>query len=400
MSEDDSAKGADKEIIARPAKLVQTYGPGETVLVDPPDKNPKALQRGNRLSWKGWKLVIARTVLDFGPVALMDRGATLTYFTITAMAPTLLAFYSLVTLMFPSDKDDLREFMGGVIEDTVPEELREQALDLLLNVAGTPEQSTVAIIISVLVSLFSSSAYVRAFSRSCNVIYTRTEGRSLPVTWLTMWGITVLMVLGGVIMVAGLVLRTSIVDAVLGPIAEPLRLQGVVDYLNQIFIPVWNWLRYPVVILAAIALVSCLYYFAPNVRPGRFRLLTVGSALALVVIGLLWALFNWFVSNFGLQSAYGAFGSVLAMLVMVWAMNIVLLLGVKLDAEILRAKELQVGWNAEEMVQAAPRSQDAVLFRYKIVGFLHRLARDVYEDAQSKREMEEQESVKRSGDRD
>lgn len=400
MSEDSAPKDEGDKVVSRPAKLVQTYGPGETVLLEPEDANPQALQWRNRLSWKAWKLVLARTVLDFGPIALMDRGATMTYFTITAFAPTLLAFYSMISLLFPTDREELRNMIGGIISDTVTPELREQAFNLVFNVVGTPAQSTVAIVISLLISLFSASAYVRAFSRSANVIYGRTEGRSWPVTWLTMWGITVLMVVGGVIIIAGLVLRTSIVDAVLGPIAEPLRLQGVVEYLNEMLLPVWEWLRYPVMILAAMALVSCLYYFAPNVRPGRFRLLTMGSAMALIVIGVLWSLFNWYVSSFGVQSAYGAFGTVLAVLVLVWVMNIVLLLGVKLDAEILRAKELQMGWNAEDMVQAAPRAQDAVLFRYKIVGFLHRLAREVAEDAEAKREVAEQEKLQEIHDRD
>lgn len=400
MSEDSAPKDEGEKVVSRPAKLVQTYGPGETVLLEPEDANPQALQWRNRLSWKAWKLVLARTVLDFGPIALMDRGATMTYFTITAFAPTLLAFYSMISLIFPTDREELRNMIGGIISDTVTPELREQAFNLVFNVVGTPAQSTVAIVISLLISLFSASAYVRAFSRSANVIYGRTEGRSWPVTWLTMWGITVLMVVGGVIIIAGLVLRTSIVDAVLGPIAEPLRLQGVVEYLNEMLLPVWEWLRYPVMILAAMALVSCLYYFAPNVRPGRFRLLTMGSAMALIVIGVLWGLFNWYVSSFGVQSAYGAFGTVLAVLVLVWVMNIVLLLGVKLDAEILRAKELQMGWSAEDMVQAAPRAQDAVLFRYKIVGFLHRLAREVAEDAEAKREVAEQEKLQEIHDRD
>lgn len=400
MSQDSAPKDEGDKVVSRPAKLVQTYGPGETVLMEPEDANPQALQWRNRLSWKAWKLVLARTVLDFGPIALMDRGATMTYFTITAFAPTLLAFYSMISLLFPTDREELRNMIGGIISDTVTPELREQAFNLVFNVVGTPEQSTVAIVISLLISLFSASAYVRAFSRSANVIYGRTEGRSWPVTWLTMWGITVLMVVGGVIIIAGLVLRTSIVDAVLGPIAEPLRLQGVVEYLNEMLLPVWEWLRYPVMILAAMALVSCLYYFAPNVRPGRFRLLTMGSAMALIVIGVLWGLFNWYVSSFGVQSAYGAFGTVLAVLVLVWVMNIVLLLGVKLDAEILRAKELQMGWSAEDMVQAAPRAQDAVLFRYKIVGFLRRLAREVAEEAEAKREVAEQEKLQEIHDRD
>ena len=374
-----------QETVSHAAEFVQPYGPGQIETVEPRYARDEPLRRSNRLTKKSWKLVLARTVLDFAPLALMDRGATMTYFSVTAFAPMLLAFYSTVTLLFPADENELRDMVGGLIDEAVPEALREQAFDLFVSVVGTPAQSTVALVISLLVSLLAASAYVRAFSRSTNVIYGRMEGRGLPVTWLTMWAITVLLVIGLVVVVAALVLRESIINAVLGPIAEPLGLTGALDYLNQILLPVWEWARYPAVVVAAVVLVSCLFYFAPNVRPGRFRLLTVGAVFAMLVIGAEWALFGVYLSIFGLRSAYGAFGTVLTVLVAVWAMNIVLLLGVKLDAEILRAKELQAGYDSEILIQAPPRSQDAVLFQRKVRLWLHRLAEDVKEEAASKR---------------
>lgn len=374
-----------QETVSHAAEFVQPYGPGQIETVEPRYARDEPLRRSNRLTKKSWKLVLARTVLDFAPLALMDRGATMTYFSVTAFAPMLLAFYSTVTLLFPADENELRDMVGGLIDEAVPEALREQAFDLFVSVVGTPAQSTVALVISLLVSLLAASAYVRAFSRSTNVIYGRMEGRGLPVTWLTMWAITVLLVIGLVVVVAALVLRESIINAVLVPIAEPLGLTGALDYLNQILLPVWEWARYPAVVVAAVVLVSCLFYFAPNVRPGRFRLLTVGAVFAMLVIGAEWALFGVYLSIFGLRSAYGAFGTVLTVLVAVWAMNIVLLLGVKLDAEILRAKELQAGYDSEVLIQAPPRSQDAVLFQRKVRLWLHRLAEDVKEEAASKR---------------
>lgn len=373
-----------QEPISHAAEFVQPYGPGRIEMVEPDRGRPEPLRRGNWLSWKAWKLVLARTVMDFGPLALMDRGATMTYFSVTAFAPMLLAFYSMVTLLFPTDERALHDMVGGLIDDTVPEALRSQAFDLFVTVVGTPAQSTVALVLSLLVSLLAASAYVRAFSRSTNVIYGRMEGRSLPVTWLTMWAITLLLVVGLVIVVAALVLRESIINAVLGPIAEPLGLTGAVDYLNQILLPVWEWARYPAVVVAAIVLVSCLFYFAPNVRPGRYRLLTVGAVFSMLVIGAEWALFGVYLSIFGLRSAYGAFGTVLAVLIAVWGMNIVLLLGVKIDAEILRAKELQAGYDSEDMIQAAPRAEDGVLFQRKVRLWLYRMAEDVKEEAASK----------------
>lgn len=370
-----------QEPVAHAAEFVQPYGPGEIKILEPGYAHQEPLRRGNWLSWKAWKLVLARTVMDLGPLAITDRGATMTYFSVTAFAPMLLAFYSTVTLLFPTDETALHDMVGGLIDQTVPEALRAQAFELFLTVVGTPVQSTIALVISIAVSLLSASAYVRAFSRSTNAIYGRTEGRGLPRTWLTMWGITFLLVLGLIVVVAALILRESIINALLGPIAEPLGLTGALNYLNHILLPVWEWARYPAVVIAAIVLVSCLYYFAPNIRPGRYRLLTVGAVFAMLVIGAEWALFGWYLSTFGVRSAYGAFGTVLAVLVAVWGMNIVLLIGVKLDAEILRAKELQAGYDSEMLIQSLPRSHDGVLWQYKVHRWLNRLAQDVKEES-------------------
>lgn len=53
----------------------------------------------------------------------------------------------------------------------------------------------------------------------------------------------------------------------------------------------------------------------------------------------------------------------------------------KLDAEILRAKELQAGYDSEMLIQSPPRSHDGVLWQYKVHRWLNRLAQDVKEES-------------------
>ena len=359
--------GVDKQTLAQGtshrAQMILPYGTGDVVLAGPRPEDP--LRRGNRLSWPGWKLVLKRVIADFGNDAMVDRGATLTYYTVLSVAPSLLALYSILTLMLPRDKTAADALLTDVVTEYVPAELQQQALDLLQTIVGTPAQSTIALTISVIISLVSASAYVRSFSRNANLVYGRTEGRNMAITWLTMWVITLVMVVGGVLILMGALLTENIVTAVLGPIAEPLKLEDALDYLTKIFLPAWAYARVPVIVLAAIALISVLYYLAPNVKPGRFRLLTVGSTLALIVVAAIWIAFSWYISAVGVRSPYGAFGTVLAVLGLVWVMNIVLLEGVKIDAEVLRAKELQVGLDTARVIQAPPRSNAAAKWRMK-----------------------------------
>ncbi len=359
------------------AELILPYGVGELQLAQPRAHFDDPLAPGQRLTRAAWKLVLKRVVSDFSNDAMVDRGATLTYYTVLSLAPLLLAVYSIVALVLPREETSVNALLRDLIGNSVPAELQQETLGLLLSIIGTPSQSTVALSASVVISLLSASAYVRSFARNANLIYGRTEGRNIVVTWTTMWIITLVMVVGAVIIILGALLTDSIVTAVLGPIARPLQLEAALEYLTGIFLPVWAYVRVPVIVITAIALISVLYYFAPNVRPGRFRLLSLGATVALLVIGLIWFAFGWYLSAVGVRSPYGAFGTVLAVLALVWVMNIVLLEGVKIDAEVLRAKELQVGMDSASLIQAPARSNEAVKFRLQLEAWAQRSVREI-----------------------
>ncbi|OHF37422.1 YihY/virulence factor BrkB family protein [Corynebacterium sp. HMSC074A01] len=372
---EDAEKGP--EIVSRRIDFVLPYGIGELDVPPPPDTKPNPLDKSNRLTKAGWVLVAKRLVADFSNDAMVDRGATLTYYTVLSLAPMVVSTYAIATLLLSRDPGAVDQLLAQLVQNYVPEALRGEAMNLLEVIVGTPSQSTVALTVSLVLSLLAASAYVRSFSRNANLVYGRTEGRPMVVTWVTMWLITLMLVVGAVGILLGTLLTESIVETVLGPIARPLGLEGVLDYLTGKFLPVWGYLRGPTIVLMAMILLSLMYYFSPNVRPGRFRLLTLGSAAALLVGFLLWWGFGVYLSTIGVRSAYGAFGTVLAVLALVWVMNIVLLEGVKIDAEVLRAKELQVGYDSERTIQARPRSSEGTKWRLKVQRWIARSEREV-----------------------
>ncbi|MCQ4612123.1 YihY/virulence factor BrkB family protein [Corynebacterium sp. CCUG 51687] len=353
---------------------VVPYGPGELVHVPQHSDRPDVFTKDNRVTPQGWVYVAKRVIADFSVDAMLDRAAALTYYAVLSIAPMILAVYSIATLLLPRDEAAVNDIIDDFIALYVPEALEDEALRFLLTVIGTPAQSTIALVVSIVVSLLSASAYVRSFSRNANVMYGRIEGRNLVRTWFTMWVTTLIMVLGVIVIIVGTFLRESIVNGLLQPIAEPLGMTDTVDYLTKIFLPVWDYARFPVIIVTAIALISVLYYVSPNVRPEKFRLLTLGSSMALTAIFIIWLGFSWFIGTIGISSAYGAFGTAGAVLVLVWVMNVVLLEGVKIDAEVLRVKQLQAGYDAETIIQVPPRSTKAVDFRLKVQHWIDRSA--------------------------
>lgn len=317
------------------------------------------LARSNRLRKDSWALVVRRTWRDFFHDGFLDRAAAMTYFTLMAFAPTVLAAYSIATLLFASRKEEVLRVTSDFIDQYLPQTFEDQANSIVGSIIGSTAEGTLALVISVLISLFSASAYVRAFSRTANLVYGRMEGRSLIRTWSLMWGLTLVLVIGAVIVLFANLLRDTIVTGAIQPVAEQLGLQEAADFLISIFLPVWNWLRLPITLLVVLTLVAVLYHFAPNVRPKRFRWLTLGSIVAVGVNGLVWFAFSLFVQYVASMSAYGAISTVMALFAAIWIMNTVLIVGIKVDAEILRAKELQLGLHSEQHIQATPRDDTA-----------------------------------------
>jgi membrane protein len=102
--------------------------------------------------------------------------------------------------------------------------------------------------------------------------------------------------------------------------------------------------------------VAILYYAAPNVRQRKFRWLSIGSAVAIVVWVLASVGFGFYVSNFGsYNKTYGTLAGVIVFLLWLWLTNLALLFGAELDAELERGRQLQAGIPAERELQLPPK---------------------------------------------
>lgn len=363
-----------------PETIVPFKGP--TILeVQGHDDERNPLAKGNRLRKESWGLVIRRTWNDFFHDAFMDRAAGMTYFTLMAFAPTVLAAYSIVTLIFSSRQAEVEQLTSEFIEQYVPGSLSEQAHMIVGTIIGSSAQGTLALIISLAISLFSASAYVRAFSRTANTVYGRVEGRGIIRTWALMWGLTAVIVVGAVIVLFANLLRDAVLNEGLIPLARNVGLEDAATYLVRIFLPVWNWLRFPVTVVVVLTLIAVLYHFSPNVRPGRFRWITYGSVVALVGTVVSWGLVGLYLKYLAAASAYGALSTVMAVFVATWLMNTVLIVGIKIDAEVLRAKELQLGLHSERFIQAPPRAENSSQAQARAQESLEQRAREISDNA-------------------
>ena len=138
-----------------------------------------------------------------------------------------------------------------------------------------------------------------------------------------------------------------------GPVAGAI---GDVVGLGDQAVFVWGIAKWPVLAFLVMCIVAMLYYATPNMQQPKFRWISVGAAVAIVIWVLASVAFAFYVANFGsYDKTYGSLAGVIVALLWLWITNIALLFGAEVDSEMERGRELQAGMAAEEELQLPAR---------------------------------------------
>jgi membrane protein len=182
--------------------------------------------------------------------------------------------------------------------------------------------------------------------RASNAIYDIEEGRPIYVKRpLQLLLTVVLLVMVGV---------SALAVVITGGLAKRV---GDLLGVGSTAVTVWDYAKWPVLILIVAMMFSILYWAAPNVKHPGFRWLTPGGILAVIVWIVASALFAVYLANFGsYNKTYGTLGGVIAFLVWLWISNIAVLLGAELNAELERGRQLEAGVPAKR-VRVEPRAE-------------------------------------------
>ena len=104
-----------------------------------------------------------------------------------------------------------------------------------------------------------------------------------------------------------------------------------------------------------------LYWAAPNVKHPKFKWLSPGGILAVVIWVIASLAFAFYVANFGsYNKTYGALGGIITFLVWLWISNIAVLLGAEFNAELERGKKIEAGQPADEEPFLEPRDTSKI----------------------------------------
>jgi membrane protein len=284
---------------------------------------------------------LKRTVREFREDNLTDWAAALTYYGILSIFPALVALVSVLGLIGESATQPLIDNLGAV----APGPAKEIFTSAIENLQRSEGAAGVLFVVGVAGALWSASGYVAAFMRASNSIYDIEEGRPVWKTAPVRLGVTIVLLL--------LLAITGIGVTVTGGLAEEV---GGLIGVGDTAVTVWDIAKWPVLMFLVSFMFAILYWAAPNVKHPKFRWLSPGGVVAVILWVIASAAFALYVANFGsYNKTYGALGGVIVFLVWLWISNIAVLFGAELNAEFERGRAIEAGHPADEEPFLEPR---------------------------------------------
>jgi membrane protein len=287
---------------------------------------------------------LKRTFTEFSEDNMSDWAAALTYYGLLSLFPALIALVSIVGLF--GDPAATTKTITQIVTKLGPSSAAQTFAGPVKSITSHRSAAGILFFVGLGTALWSASGYIGAFMRAANVIYETPEGRPFwklrPLQIL----VTLVMILLLAAVALGIVLTGPVVTAVAGPLGVGSTAQTI-----------WNIAKWPVMLAAVIVMFAVLYHAAPNVRLPGFKWVTPGAIFALVLWIVASALFAFYVANFGsYDKTYGALGGMVVLLVWLWITNVALLLGMELNSERERSRELEAGMpRADRELQLEPR---------------------------------------------
>ncbi len=331
----------------------------EAASIDPDHR--KEQHESVKLGGAGWKYAFSRALKTFLNAGGTDLAAKLTYFMVLSLAPALLAIFSIITLVMANNRDIVNDLVQDIVDKNVSADYAPLVTDLVDNMMNQSTGGVIALIIGIATALWSASAYVKAFNRASNQLYGYEEGRGFVKLTLANLLTTLVVLVGIVVVLICLAVNRTLVEGIVKPIAEPLGANELMNFLMDSFLPIWTWAKWPVIVLLVLLMIAVLYYITPNVQKPKFTVFGPGNIVAFVGMILAAVALSVYFATLAGYSSYGAIGGVMALLFALWVFNIVLLLGLAVDAEWERAKQLRAGVAAEGHLKLPPKDTSALV---------------------------------------
>lgn len=265
----------------------------------------------------GWKDVLWRTYAQISSDRVLLIAAGVTFYMLLSMVPALTAFVSLYGLFAdPAMVSEQVSLLAQVVPSSGMEIINDQLSRLIAQGRSTLGW---ALALSVGLALWSASAGVRAMFDAMNVAFGEKEERNFFFVILLSLVFTLCGLVAAILMVS-IVLLMPLVFGFLG---LDSGIEGLVQGVG-----------YLLLVGLLFVGVAALYRFGPSRGQAKWRWITPGAVLSVVIILIVSLLYSWYAANFAdFDKTYGSLGALIGFLMWIWISCAIVIIGAELDAE-------------------------------------------------------------------
>ena len=269
---------------------------------------------------------VARVLIKVRENDLLGLAGQLTYFFLLSFFPFLIFLVALAGLVLDDPESAVRRLIGESAGF-----LPREAVELLVAYLDRTLRGTGSgvLVFGIVTTLWMGSAASISITKAANSAYGLEETRPF---W-KLRGTSVLLALGFTLLMAALSLVAFGVEIFVG------RLDG----LQGSLLALWEVARWAGAFAVVTAALSVLYYLAPDARV-PFKWITPGGFAATVLMFVSRAALSFYDSRLGnYDRIYGQLGAVIVFMLWLYAMGLMVLVGVEINAVLARRVEEKKG---------------------------------------------------------
>jgi membrane protein len=277
-------------------------------------------ERPGQIPPRGWFAILRRAMAEVKEDNVSLLAAGVAFYAMLAIFPAIIALVTVYGMV--ADPAEV-ESQVSEFAKSLPSGADQLITEQLNNVVNAGEQAlSIGLAISLLAVLWSASSGVQGLVKSLNLVYDERETRG----FLKLRGLSLLLTLAAIVVAVVALALIAVFPAVIDDLG--------LGQAGELAASISRWVVLALLVLVALAV---LYRYAPDRANPRWRWVSWGALVALV----LWLLgsfgFSWYVDNFGkYNQTYGALAAVIILLLWLYLSAFAVLLGAELDAEIER----------------------------------------------------------------
>ncbi len=252
---------------------------------------------------------------------MTDRGAALTYFLVMSLFPALLVGISL--LGFFGAQSTVTNAVGYLRDAGAPQEIVGVVESSLTNlVSQSSGKALLPLILGIALGLNAASGAFGAAGRALNVAFDEGEERGFVKKKGTQIFFTLILIVLALISLISVLLGGDVAKSLFGYI-------GLGDAVGSI----WIYARWAVALVSTMLIFGLIYAFAPDISNEKFKFISPGAVVGVLVWIIASALFFLYVRNFSNYSAtYGSFATPVIVLLWLYVTSLAFLFGGELNA--------------------------------------------------------------------